>query len=280
MSLVVVLLLFIAGLIVGFTSGLVGIGGGVLIVPLLYFFYAHPAWAGVNVPADLHNPIAHATSLFVIIPTAIWGARAYTKAGLVVWNAAVPIALASTLAAIVGVRLAEILPSPLVRVVFGSFLLISGIQLIWRPHAQAHNPQPLKAGQVILIGAVIGLLSGLMGIGGGAIAAALLIYLGRFGLKEAAATSLAMVSLTAIVSAIAYTVSGLDAEGMPSGSLGYVHIIAGLPILVGSVLTVKLGTIANQRMHTRTLKWVFSAFFIALGLYLIGQNISELVALR
>src|SRR5687767_243514 len=189
MSLVVLLILFIAGLIVGFTSGLIGIGGGVLIVPLLYFFYANPGWSGTTLPAGLHTAVAHATSLFIIIPTAIWGARAYTKAGLVVWRAAIPIAIASTLAAFVGVKLALILPSPVVRVAFGAFLLFSGIQLIWRPHLKPHEPHPLDATTIVVTGIAVGLLSGLMGLGGGAIAALLLIYLGGLVLKEAAAIS-------------------------------------------------------------------------------------------
>jgi uncharacterized protein len=276
MSLVVLLLLFIAGLIVGFAAGLIGIGGGILIVPLLYFFYAHPAWSGTAIPGDIHTEVAHATSLFIIIPTALWGARSYSKAGLVVWRAAIPIAIASTLAAVAGVKLALILPSAIVRVAFGGFLLFTGIQLIWRPHLKPHDPHPLDATTIAVTGIAVGLLSGLMGVGGGAIAASLLIYFGGFALKEAAATSLAIVSLTAIVSALTYAAAGLNIEGMPPGSLGYIHVTAALPILVGSVLSVKTGTIANQRMANKTLKWIFSAFFTLLGLWLIVRNISAL----
>ena len=124
MSLVVLLTLVGVGLLVGFISGLVGIGGGVLIVPFLYFFYAHPAWSGTTIPLQLHNSVANATSLFIIIPTAIWGARSYHRAGLVVWRAAIPIAFASAIFAILSVRIQVSLPTHAVRIAFGTFLLL------------------------------------------------------------------------------------------------------------------------------------------------------------
>src|SRR5690606_37573777 len=81
-----------AGFLVGLLAGLVGIGGGVLIVPFLYFFYAHPVWGGVTFDPALHATVAHATSLFIIIPTAIVGTITYSRAGLVSWRAVLPIA--------------------------------------------------------------------------------------------------------------------------------------------------------------------------------------------
>ena len=273
MSLVVLLTLVLIGLLVGFTSGLVGIGGGVLIVPFLYFFYAHPGWSGFTLDPGLQTTVAHATSLFIIIPTAIWGARSYHKAGLVVWRAAIPIGLASIVFAALGFRLQLILPSHIVRISFGTFLLITGVQLLWRPHASEGKQIEIKLPAVIITGIAVGILSGLMGIGGGAIASALMIYLVKLDLKQAAATSLAIVALAAVTGAITSVVSGLNVRGMPPGSIGYVHSVVALPIMVGSVLSVRWGTQANQRMQVRTLRRVFSAFFTLLGLYLIIQNI-------
>src|SRR5688500_12475290 len=100
MSPLILLALVLVGLLVGFTSGLVGIGGGVLIVPFLYFFYTNPAWTAASIPTELHTLVAHATSLFVIVPTAIVGIRSYDKAGLVIWRAALPIAALSAIAVV------------------------------------------------------------------------------------------------------------------------------------------------------------------------------------
>src|SRR5215510_3135211 len=134
MSVVALLVLLLVGLLVGIASGLVGIGGGVLIVPFLYSFYAHPGWSHATLAPELHTIVAHATSLFVIVPTAIRGARSYNQAGLVVWKAALPIAAASALATIAGTGLAEVLPGAWLRIFFGGFLLFTGVQLVVRRH--------------------------------------------------------------------------------------------------------------------------------------------------
>ncbi len=144
-------------------------------MPFLYFFYGHSDWSGVNVPPELHTAAAHATSLFVVVPTALWGARSFTKAGLVIWKAALPIAAVSAVAAVLGARLALIMAPASVRTAFGVFLLVIGIQLLWRPHALSGRPLRLHPVAVIASGLVAGLLSGLMGIGGGAITAPMLI---------------------------------------------------------------------------------------------------------
>src|SRR5690606_7677606 len=116
----------------GFLAGLVGIGGGVLIVPFLYFFYAHAAWSGVSLPPSLHATVAHATSLFIIIPTAMAGTATYARNGLVAWRTALPVALFSMLLAAVAATLATRMPPQLLKVAFGTFLVFTGIQLLTR----------------------------------------------------------------------------------------------------------------------------------------------------
>jgi uncharacterized membrane protein YfcA len=276
MTALALLVLLLVGLLVGVASGLVGIGGGVLIVPFLYFFYAHPGWSHAAIAPELHTIVAHATSLFVIVPTAIRGARSYNRVGLVVWKVALPIAVASGLATIVGTKLAEILPGGWLRIFFGAFLLFTGIQLVLRRHSSAPKALRLNVFAIVGTGVVVGLISGMLGIGGGAIASALMIQYIGLDLKQAAATSLAIIGISAIVGSITWVVRGWGMPGMPPGSLGYVHVLAAVPLLIGSVLTVRLGTVINQRMSERALKRVFAAFFTLLGLYLIGQNIDVL----
>ena len=276
MSFSVLLALLLVGLAVGFTSGLVGIGGGVLTVPFLYFFYAHPAWSHALLRSELHTTVAHATSLFVIIPTAIIGTRSYAKARLIVWRAAIPIAVVSIFSAIAGARAALILPGPALRVAFGLFLILTAIQLLRTRRTEEDKPLHITAPVVGLTGALVGFLSGLMGIGGGAVASPLLINVIGVRLKQAAATSLAIVALASIAGTTTYVLSGLHITGMPAGSVGYVHVAAALPILVGSMISVRWGTIVNQRLHTNALRRLFATFFFVLGAYLIVSNLSVL----
>jgi uncharacterized membrane protein YfcA len=246
-SIAVLLALALVGLAVGFTSGLVGIGGGVLIVPFLYFFYAHPSWSQVVLAQPLHTTVAHATSLFVIIPTALLGTRSYQKAKLIVWRAALPIALVSIFSAIAGARAALVAPGPLLRIGFGVFLLLTAAQLLL---GRKENERPLRvrAPIVVITGLVVGFLSGLMGIGGGAVAAPLLIHVIGVRLKQAAATSLAIVAFASLAGTTTYALSGVQIAGMPPGSVGYIHVAAAIPILIASMISVRWGTLVNQRL--------------------------------
>lgn len=276
MTIAVLLALALVGLAVGFASGLVGIGGGVLIVPFLYFFYAHPSWSHVILAPALHTTVAHATSLFVIIPTAILGTRSYAKAKLIVWRAAIPIALVSIVSAVAGARAALIAPGPVLRIGFGVFLLAIAVQLMLARKETEGRPLRLNAPIVLGTGLVVGFLSGLLGIGGGAVAAPLLIHVIGIRLKQTAATSLAIVGVAAIAGTMTYALSGLHIQGMPPGSFGYVHASAALPILLGSLISVRWGTLVNQRLQTETLRHVFAAFFCVLGIYLIASNLAAL----
>jgi uncharacterized membrane protein YfcA len=130
MTLAALLSLVVVGFGVGLLAGLIGIGGGVLIVPFLYFFYGHSGWSGVIVPDSLHATIAHATSLFIIIPTALAGTATYARSGLVAWRAAVPVALFSMLFAIAAATISTRLPPELLKIAFGTFLVFSGVQLL------------------------------------------------------------------------------------------------------------------------------------------------------
>jgi uncharacterized protein len=264
------------GLAVGFLSGLVGIGGGVLIVPFLYFFYGHPALAGVQVAPALEASIAHATSLFIIVPTALVGTWTYARVKLVAWRAVLPIAGFSMVAAAVGANLALLLPADVLKLAFGVFLLATGIQLILRKGGMHEKPLRLTLPVTGAAGVLIGLLSALLGVGGGVVAIPMLLYVVRLDVKRVAATSLAVVAFAAAAGTITYIVNGFGDHGLPAGSLGYVHVTAALPILVGSLLTVRLGARANQRVNRRTLRYVFGSLVVVLGARLVLASVLSL----
>lgn len=217
MTSTVLLTLLVVGGLVGILSGLLGIGGGVLIVPFLYFFYGHPTWSGTGLGTDLLVTVAHATSLFIIVPTALRGVLRFQQAHLVVWRAALPVA--------------------------------------------------------VVTGVVVGLLSSLLGVGGGVVAIPLLAHLMRLEVRELAATSLVVVMFSALAGMVTYMVSGAGIAGRPPGSLGYVHLLAALPILAGSLLTVGWGTRLNQRLPVRQLRWVFAILFGAVAVQLLVENL-------
>jgi uncharacterized membrane protein YfcA len=268
----VLLSLAAAGLLVGFLSGLLGIGGGVLIVPLLYFFYGHAGWSGVALAPDLHPVVSHATSLFVILPTSVLGAYTYHRAGAVAWSAALPIAGASIAGALVGARLALEIPAPLLKLGFGVVLLVSGLQLLRGrdPSSTPGGPAPLALS--VAAGVLVGLMSALLGVGGGIVAIPLLIHLVRLPMEKVAATSMAIIVFTALAGVVGYVIAGADAGALPPGSIGYVHLAAGIPILVGALGAVAVGARVNRRLEVGTLRLLFAALFIVMGLRLAVQN--------
>ncbi len=277
MTLLVVVLV---GVAVGLLSGLVGIGGGVLMVPFLYFFYDRPDLFGIVVAADARVVLAHGTSLLVIMPTSLRGALAYHRARLVEWRAVWPIGIAAAIAALVGSRLAVILPPEFLKTGFGTLLIASGVRMLF-PDRKAGTGEPgeprLGLPSTIFTGSVVGLLSALLGVGGGTVAIPLLIYFHRLEVRKVAATSIAIIGLTAAAGSVGYMISGIGAPGLPSWTIGYVHLSAGIALLVGALASVRWGAALNQRMKPRTLTVIFGALFVILGLRLAGANLLALL---
>ena len=281
MGVVTVLVIIAVGLAVGLLSGLVGIGGGVLMVPFLYFFYDRPDLFGVVVDPDARVVLAHGTSLLVMVPTSVRGALAYHKSTLVEWRAVWPIGAASILSALSGAQLAAILPPELLKSAFGVLLIFSGLRMVWAKKSLPENPPPaqprLSYPRTILTGLIVGLMSSLLGIGGGTVAIPLLIYLLRLDIKQVAATSIGIIGLTATAGTIGYILSGMDATGLPPSSLGYVHVSAAVALFVGAIISVRWGAALNQRMKPRSLSLLFGALFLFLGFRLAGSNLLALL---
>ena len=266
------------GFAAGFLAGLVGIGGGTLIVPFLYFFYGHAAWSGIELAPSLHATVAHATSLFIIVPTAIVGTATYARSHLVEWRAAVPIALFSVGAAFLGALLASRVPAELLKIAFGGFLLFNAIQLALRkPPHEEEGPLRVNLVTASITGVLVGVFSALLGVGGGLIAISLLLHLVRLDLERVAATSLAIVMVAAASGSLTYMTTGHNAVGMPQGHIGYVHVAAALPMLPGALIAVRWGARLNQRLSPRVLSWTFAVVFGALGIRLIIGNFASLL---
>jgi hypothetical protein len=263
----------VVGLVVGFTAGLVGIGGGVLMVPFLYFFYESARGTALGaIPIDLQPTVAHATSLLVIVPTAIVGAAAYARAGVVVWRAAIPVGIFSLAGGVLGARIALLLPGPVLKLGFGLFLLATAAQLAWSRRHDTGRPLRLALWITVPIGIITGVFSAILGVGGGLVAIPLLLHVVGVDIRRVAATSLAIIVLAASAGTATYMVTGNGVAGLPSSAVGYVHVAAGIPLMIGAVLTVRLGALVNQRMETRTLRRVFAVFLAALGVRLLLQG--------
>lgn len=277
MTLSALLALVLAGASAGLVSGLVGIGGGVLLVPFLYALYAHPA-SGVRLPAELATVVAHATSLATIVPTAARGAWVYTRTGLVAWRLALPMGAAAVVTAALAARIAPRMPAAALRVSFGVLLIYTAVQL-GRGRLRPRGGSPTAAGVeptgpaplLLGLGALVGALSALLGIGGGLIAIPVLIGRLRLDLRRVAATSLAVVGIAASAGATSYMLQRVPGA-RPAYSVGYVHGAATLAMLPGAALAVGWGARLNQRLPERTLRLIFATVLGTFGVQLLWSN--------
>jgi len=269
------------GVLVGLLSGLVGLGGGAVMVPFLYIVFAAPDFSGVMLEPQHEAIVAHATSLLVIVPTALSGARTYQKAGLIDWSVVLPMAGGAVVAAIGGAFLAELLPGPVLKAGFGLSLFLMGARLLWPAAAgSAKAPreprEPLKPVVSVLCGCAVGLFSALMGVGGGLVAIPLLIYVVGLELSHVAATSIGLVVFAAISGTITYVIGGWGTPGLPPGTVGYVFAPVALALMPGSIVGARWGALLNQRLNASLLKVIFGGLFLIEGIELLVSNVPGL----
>jgi uncharacterized membrane protein YfcA len=195
----------------------------------------------------------------------------------VAWDAAIPVAIAAILAAVVGAQLALHLPGYLLEIGFGLLLLAIAAQMA-RGHGISRDigVRRVTLPRTIMTGIAVGILSALLGVGGGVIAIPMLARFVELEIRELAATSLAVVMCAALAGSLTYMLSGTRVMGLPPGSIGHVHLVAALPILAGSLLSVSWGARLNQRVTARRLRWVFVVLFAAVGLRLLVENLRAL----
>jgi uncharacterized protein len=280
MDLTAIVATFAVGIAAGLLSGLVGVGGGVLMVPFLYFFYDRPDWFGFTTAPDIRVVVAHATSLFVIVPTSIRGVIAYHRAGLVEWRAVWPIGFSSVLAAAGAAWLAPSVPPELLKVGFGLFLLVSGLRLMRRPPPPPEVRPPLRLSLPVTVptGIAVGFLSALLGVGGGIVSIPLLMNVIGLEVKRVAATSIGIITITATAGTITYMLTGVDRAGLPAGSIGYVHVAAAVAMFLGAIISVGWGAKLNQKLEPRALTLIFAAVFMIIGGRLVLTNVGALFA--
>ena len=260
------------GLGVGLLSALAGIGGGVLMVPFLYVVYAR---TGLTVSAQ--TVVAHATSLGVAFVTSGVGTWRYARARAVEWGPAAIYSLPGIVTAFVTARiLSRAEQAHWVRMVFALFLLVSAWDMTRRArsrHAAVEAPDPTARHEWVLlgvIGAVGGVASALLGIGGGLIAVPALMYVGRLPVRAVAPTALAGVTLTTLAGGLGYLTAG-PGPAVSQQMAGFLDLRMLAPLSLGAVMTVPIGVKVNRTSRPQTLYWIFAGVFALIGAWIFLQ---------
>lgn len=250
------------GLVVGFVAGLLGVGGGLIIVPvLIMLLHTHGQAVGME------PQLALGTSLATILFTSLSSVRAHHRRGAVEWPLVRRIAPGIVLGTLAGAALATRMPATVLKIFFVVFLFYAAVQM-WLDFKPApHRGLPGRAG-TSLAGGVIGVVSSWVGIGGGTLSVPFMLW-HNVPLHRAIATSAAIGFPIAFAGAAGYVLGGWTVSGLPAGSLGFVYLPALAGIVLGSVLTAPLGARTAHRLPVRPLKRVFALLLFTLALRMV-----------
>lgn len=249
------------GAVAGWLAGLLGIGGGLIVVAALAWLLPLQ-----GVPAAALMQVALATALASIVFTAISSTRAHWRRGAVGWPLVAWLAPGLLLGSAAGAVLATWLPSRLLAMCVAGYCLLSAWQLAWGS-TRAAAQSAAQVGQALLAvaGLVIGVVSAIVGIGGGSMTVPLLVWRGVAPVN-AVATSAACGLLIALASAFTYGLSpraqGLD---LPAYMLGYVFWPGALAIAATSVLTAPRGAAMAHRLSPVRLRRIFAGFLLLIA---------------
>ena len=248
--------LLAGGLVTGFFAGLLGIGGGAIIVPVLYELFGI-----TGVDDSVRMKICVATSLAIIIPTAIRSVSSHWQRGAVDVSVIKTLGIWVVGGAIVGVFVASHAPASFLKGVFvASTLFIAGRLAFGNGSTSTGAKLPGMPWDG-LAGAGIGLISTLIGIGGGAYITAYMKFLG-WPIHKAVGTAAGFGPLIAIPAAIGFMAEGWGMPLLPPLSLGYVSLLGLVVVAPVSVLAAPLGVRVAHRLSRRTLEYVFMTFLL------------------
>ena len=268
-----------AGAFAGLLAGVFGIGGGMIIVPvLIYIFKAQ------GVPEAALTHIGIGTSLATIIVTSISSLRAHNSRGAVNWNVWKRMAPGLVIGSLMGAGVASVIHGNSLQSIIGVGAFLVGLKMLFMKNKALEENDfsklPSPIGQTGL-GGFIGVISAIFGIGGGTLTVPLL---SNYGLKiqHAVGTSAACGLPIASAGAIGFFVFGqfLDPsvkEALPNGVLGFVHMYAFMSVSLASFFTARIGAKIAHKLPAATLKKAFAVLLLIVGIKLVlNSNIFSL----
>ncbi|NGM86543.1 sulfite exporter TauE/SafE family protein [Parapusillimonas sp. SGNA-6] len=263
--------LFIAELIAlgvfsGFLAGLLGIGGGMVMVPILTFLLS-----GIIADPGVAVKVAIATSMAVIVFTSASSVRAHHKRGAVRWDIVRKLAPGIVVGSfIASMGIFGLLKGKYLAIFFGIFVAFSATQMFLNKKPKPSRDMPGTGGQLVA-GGIIGMLSGLVGAGGGFISVPFMTWC-NVAMHAAVATSAALGFPIAIANVIGYVVSGTSVQGLPPHSFGFLWLPALALIAVASVCTAPIGAKAAHSLPVPHLKRIFAGLLYVLSLYMLWKG--------
>ena len=257
--------LLVASAFAGVLAGMLGVGGGIVIVPILYFLFQQ-----FGVSADLAMFVAVGTSLATIIATSVSSVRSHHKKGAVDWTLLKSWTPGIVVGVAAGTYLASFLEGKVLVMLFSVLAFVVAIRMLFSSaggYIKDGLPgQPLE----FIYSFIIGCLSVMVGIGGGSITVPILSAY-NFPIRKAVACSSGIGLIIAVPGAIGFIFAGLGAEGTPPGSIGYVNLLGFALIVPMTVLCAPLGAKMAHIVNPLYLKKGFAVFLLITSLKMMSK---------
>ncbi|MBP6779665.1 MAG: sulfite exporter TauE/SafE family protein [Ottowia sp.] len=264
---ILVVQLAVLGLVTGFLAGLLGIGGGMIMVPFISAILS-----GRGVEPGLAVKMAIATSMATIIFTSVSSVRAHHQKGAVRWDIVKRLAPGIVLGAMVAsLGVFALLKGAALYFVFAAFVAFSGSQMFLDKKPAPTRQLPGTPG-LLGAGGVIGFLSGLVGAGGGFVSVPFMTWC-NVAIHNAVATSAALGFPIALANVVGYVIAGQRLEGLPPYAFGYLWLPALVVIASCSVLMAPLGAKAAHALPVKKLKRVFALVLFVLAGYMLMKGL-------
>ena len=252
------------GVTVGFLAGLFGIGGGMIMVPMLVFVFTAKGF-----PAEHMMHLSLATSMATIVFTSLSSVRAHHRHAAVDWGVARAMAPGIVVGALAATLIAGFIPTRPLAIAFTAFMFYAAAQMFFEVKPRPSRQLPGPAG-LFGVGAGIGALSSVLAAGGAFLS---IPFLARCNvpLKRAVGTAAANGFPIAAAGTAGYVLNGLRVDNLPEGSLGFVYLPALALIVLASMPMAPLGARLAHRLPVRRLRIVFALMLFAIALRMLAN---------
>lgn len=263
----IIIIFLITGAFVGLVSGLLGVGGGLTIVPVLYYTFTNL----YHFNGQVSLKISLATSLSIVIPTLLSSIIAHYRSQNIIWKIVLIMSPSLSMGALFSsLILPDVLPEKIIKVFFALYCIIISLKMFFDiKNNNSKNKKPSKK-SLIVIGFVIGGVSSVLGIAGGSLSAS---YLSHYDIpmKNVIASTTAIGLPIAVFGCLGFIISGLNhVTHLPlKWCLGYIYLPSVFFICLTSVIAAPIGVALNNRLSSLWLKKIFAAMLLLISLKMI-----------
>ncbi len=250
------------GAFAGILAGLLGIGGGLIIVPILTFMFNLQ-----NFPQEHIMHLALGTSLASIIFTSCSSAYSHHKHGAVNWDIVKKISLGIIIGTYCGSYLASKIPAHVLQIIFSCFIFYVSSQMFFGKKNLGTKEMPKTFG-LSITGLIIGSISSLVGIGGGTLSVPFMLW-HSVEMRKAIATSAAIGIPIAVSGCIGYLINGFSATNLPQYAYGYIYVPALIGLVLCSMLTAPIGAHFTHTLPVAKIKKFFACLLIIVGIRML-----------